>query len=86
MPIVVTKVDSNGRVALPAEYRRQLGLEAGDRVVVELDDCELRIVSQREAIRRVQELVAQYVSPDRSLVDELIAERRAEAARESTRE
>ncbi len=86
MPIVVTKVDSNGRVALPAEYRRQLGLETGDRVVVELDDCEIRIVSQREAIRRVQELVAQYVSPDRSLADELIAERRAEAARESARE
>ena len=82
MPLVVTKVDKNGRVFIPAEYRRELGLKPGDRVVVELCDEELRIVPHAEALRRVQELVARYVSDDRSLVDELIAERRAEAARE----
>jgi hypothetical protein len=34
------------------------------------------------AIRRAQALVRQYVPAERSLVDELIADRRAEAARE----
>ena len=82
MQQVVTKVDKNGRVFIPAEYRRELGLKAGDRVVVQLHSDELRIVPQAEAIRRVQELVARYVPKDRSLADELIAERRAEAARE----
>ena len=47
MPLVVTKVDKNGRVFIPAEYRRELGLKPGDRVVVELCDEELRIVPQR---------------------------------------
>jgi len=38
---------------------------------------------EREAgIKRAQELVAKYVPRDVSLVDELIADRRAEAARE----
>ena len=38
---------------------------------------------EREAgIKRAQELVAKYVPRDVSLVDELMAERRAEAARE----
>ena len=82
VPLTVTKVDSNGRVFIPAEYRRELGLKPGDRVVVQMDQGELRIFSQIEGIRRAQEIVARYVSPDRSLVDELIAERRAEAARE----
>ncbi|MXZ45595.1 MAG: AbrB/MazE/SpoVT family DNA-binding domain-containing protein [Chloroflexi bacterium] len=78
----VTKIDKNGRVFIPAEYRKELGLNPGDRVVVQLDGHELRILSQLEGIRRAQEIVARYIPPDRSLVDELIAERRAEAARE----
>ncbi len=77
-----TKVDRHGRVVIPAEYRRALGLRAGDAVVVQLDDGALRILTRAQAIRRAQEIVAKYVSPGRSLVDELIAERRAEAARE----
>lgn len=78
----VTKIDKNGRVFIPADYRRELGLKPGDRVVVELHEGEVRILSQLEGIRRAREIVARYVSPDRSLADELIAERRAEAARE----
>ena len=38
-----------------------------------------------EAIRRAQALVRPYVGPGRSLSEELIAERRAEAAREEAR-
>ena len=77
-----TKVDRHGRVVIPAEYRRALGLREGDAVVIQLDDGALRILTRAQAIRRAQEIVARYVSPERSLVDELIAERRAEAARE----
>ena len=77
-----TKVDRHGRVVIPAEYRRALGLREGDAVVIQLDDGALRILTHAQAIRRAQEIVAKYVSPERSLVDELIAERRAEAARE----
>lgn len=77
-----TKVDKNGRVYVPAEYRRELGLEPGESVMVQLHEGELRIMSQLEGIRRAREIVARYVPPDRSLADELIAERRAEAARE----
>ena len=82
MQQTATKVDRHGRVVIPAEYRRALGLRAGDAVVVQLDDGALRILTRAQAIRRAQEIVAKYVSPERSLVDELIAERRAEAARE----
>ena len=77
-----TKVDRHGRVVIPAEYRRALGLQEGDAVMIRLDDGALRIVTRPEAIRRAQELVTRRTSGERSLVDELTAERRAEAAGE----
>ncbi len=76
------KVAEGGRVVIPAEYRKQLGLRAGDNVILQLDDGEIRLYTVREAIRRAQEMVRRYVPEGVSLVDELIAERRAEAARE----
>ncbi len=82
MEQTATKVDRHGRIVIPAEYRRALGLREGDPVTVQLDDGELRILTRAQAIRRAQEILAKYVPPGRSLVDELIAERRAEAARE----
>ena len=82
MEQTATKVDRHGRIVIPAEYRRALGLREGDPVMVQLDDGELRVLTRAQAIRRAQEIVAKYVSPGRSLVDELITERRAEAARE----
>ena len=81
MPLTVTKLDRHGRVVIPAEHRRALGLEEGDAVVVSLNEGELRILSRTEAIKRAQDMVRKYTK-GRSLVDELIAERRAEAARE----
>lgn len=77
-----TKVDRHGRVLIPAEYRRAIGLRAGDAVVVQLEDGALRLLPRPEAIRRAQELVARRTAGERSLVAELSAERRAEAARE----
>lgn len=48
-------------------------------------DAAVRLAGddQEAAIRRVQRLVAQHVPADVSLVDELLAERRREAAREA---
>ena len=79
---VWAKVGEGGRVVIPAAYRRALGVEEGDHVQLHLEGDEVRIVSRAGAIARAQELVAKYVPPGVSLVDELIAERRREAARE----
>jgi bifunctional DNA-binding transcriptional regulator/antitoxin component of YhaV-PrlF toxin-antitoxin module len=67
---------------IPAEFRRELGVNTGDEVVMHLEDGELRIVTLERAIRRAQELVRRYVPEGRSLVAELLAERRREAERE----
>ena len=79
---VRTKIDEGGRVVIPAEFRRALGWQPGEVVVLSLEEGEVRVVSIYESIRRVQEWVRSFVPEGRSLSEELIAERRAEAARE----
>ena len=74
------KVAEGGRIVIPAEYRKRLGVQVGDDVILQLDDGEIRLFTMREAIRRAQAMVRRYVPEGVSLVDELIAERRAEAA------
>ncbi len=80
--IVWTKLDSGGRIVIPAPMRKAMKLEPGDDVQVALVENELRIVGRDAAIARAQALVRKYVPGDVSLSDQLIAERRAEAARE----
>lgn len=82
MTAITTRIAEGGRVVIPAEYRRALGLRVGDEVLVELEGGTIRILTIDEAIRRAQEIIGQYVPEEVSLVDELIAQRRAEAARE----
>jgi len=79
---VSTKIADGGRVVIPAEHRRALGLEVGDEVIIRVVDSELRILTRAEAIRRAQSLVRRKVKKGRSLVDELTNERRTEAANE----
>lgn len=74
-------VDAQGRVLIPAEIRNALGWKPGDRLVADIVDGTLTLMTFEESIRRIQALVRQYNPEGRSLVDELIAERREAAAR-----
>jgi AbrB family looped-hinge helix DNA binding protein len=76
------RVNENGRVVIPAEFRKLLGINAGDEVVLRMEDDELRITTLKRRIERAQRLVRKHVKPGTSLVDELIAERREAAKRE----
>src|SRR5271169_3075184 len=74
------RVNENERVVTPAAFRKRLGIQVGDEVVLQIQDDELRITTLKRNIERAQRLVRKHVKPGTSLVDELIAERR-EAAR-----
>ncbi len=82
MTEIRTKLAEGGRIVIPAEYRKALGLHVGDEVILRLEEGEVRLLTPRQAIRRAQAVVRRYVGERRSLVEELIAERRAEAERE----
>jgi AbrB family looped-hinge helix DNA binding protein len=76
------RVNEDGRVLIPASYRRALGIKAGDEVILRMEDGELRITTMKRRLERAQRRVRKYVKPGVSLVDELIAERREAAKRE----
>jgi antitoxin component of MazEF toxin-antitoxin module len=77
-------VRKGGAVALPAAFLEALGVAEGDQVQLALEGDRVRVLSRAAAIRDVQRVVRRYVPEGVSLVDELLAERRAEAARESS--
>ncbi len=82
MGLNTVRLGSNGRLVIPAEYRKALGVGEGDELVVRFEDGELRLSTRKTALRRAQERVRRYVPEGVSLADELIQERREEAAKE----
>lgn len=77
----VTKLTNGNRVIIPAAIRKSLGLRVGDAVTLVLqNNGEVRLLTQAEAVRQAQELVRRHIPLNRSLVEELLAERREEAA------
>jgi AbrB family looped-hinge helix DNA binding protein len=75
------KLGQNGRISLPAAFRRELGLRPGDELIVQLEDGGIRVTSPKLAIERARRILDRYITTDESLADSPIADRRAEAAR-----
>ena len=82
MTEVRARINQNGRIVIPAPFRNALGVSAGDEVVLRIEDNELRITTLKHRLERAQRRIRRYVKPGRSLVDELLAERREAARRE----
>ena len=81
MPAIKSRLGKGGRLVIPAEYRKTLGIKPGDEVILVLEDGEVRLFTLQRAIQRAQALVRRYVHKERSLAEELLRERREEAAR-----
>jgi bifunctional DNA-binding transcriptional regulator/antitoxin component of YhaV-PrlF toxin-antitoxin module len=77
------EVKEAGRVLLPAAIRAALGVDEGQVLQGVVKGGELLLMTRDTAIQRAQALVRTRVAPGISLVDQLIADRRAENERES---
>ncbi|KHD05594.1 hypothetical protein PN36_07050 [Candidatus Thiomargarita nelsonii] len=89
------KINPSGSLTLPKEYLKILGIFAGEKEVrlqskgsqVVMFSAQKTVetapkLSPQEAVKNAQAIVRQYIPAGRSLADELIAERRWEAANE----
>lgn len=70
-----------GRLVIPADVRAALGLAPGDRLHLHLAGQRLVLERQQDAAAELRGL-ASDIAQTRSLVDELLAERRHAAAAE----
>ena len=78
--IIRGKVSGVGRVVLPSEMRKALGIEDGADVVFSRTEYGIQITTLDDAIRQAQETVRRYVPEGVSLVDDLREARRQDAA------
>ena len=75
-------ISANGRMVLPAGLRKQLKVEGGGLLVIRQDEGRLVLESVDDAVRRAQALVRRYAPAAHDVTNELLPERRADAARE----
>ena len=78
---VPVRLGPQGRLVVPVELRRELGLEDGSELAIHSEGRRLILEPRSEVLRRVRGRFA-VVSDDVSLSDELLADRRAESDRE----
>ncbi len=76
----------DGRIVIPANIRSQVNMPKGGAFVVRVEDGVVTLEPLSHAIAAVQAMMKPYAIEGVSIVDELIADRRAEAAREGEEE
>lgn len=81
------KLDSMGRVVIPAEMRAAMLTRPGDTLTARVVDGELRVVSRAWVMERIKQEAERFkaANPGADLADELISDRREEAQLEEER-
>ena len=76
------KLNDEGRLVIPASCRKHLGLQPGQEVLLKMTKEGLLLTTFDQALNQFQDEVAGLVGPGARLADEVIAERRQEAAKD----
>jgi antitoxin PrlF len=79
---VALQVDGSGRLVIPQELREAMLLGESGRVTARVVNGELRLISPEAALREMQARARKLLPAGGSVVDEFIAEKRAEAESE----
>ena len=66
MPSQAVKIIDGGKLIIPAAFRRKLGIEVGDTVIIELDEDGLHVRSLTSAVRLAQTIVGTFRPDDAS--------------------
>jgi AbrB family looped-hinge helix DNA binding protein len=75
-------LDAEGRLSLPASIRQELGLTEGDQFILTVSETgTLQLMSLKQKVHSLRGILTNP-TPERSVVDELIQDRRRSAADE----
>ncbi|CAM3996169.1 AbrB/MazE/SpoVT family DNA-binding domain-containing protein [Paenibacillus alkaliterrae] len=73
------KLGEGGRIVIPSEFRKALGIKVGDELLLHLEKGKMILMTRTQAIEYVQEQLAGYAVDGRILSEELIAERKEQS-------
>ncbi len=80
--MIQTKVSDGGRVVIPIEIRQSMSIKEGDVILWDFQDGVATLTTRRTQLKEAQAMVRKFVPKEVSLVDQMIADRRAENARD----
>jgi AbrB family looped-hinge helix DNA binding protein len=72
------KIGEGGRLIIPARYRKVLNLHTGDELILRLEDGELRMFRQLNALQKIR-LLAKTTSKKKNYTDDFISFRKKDA-------
>jgi AbrB family looped-hinge helix DNA binding protein len=72
------KIGEGGRVIIPAKYRKALNLHTGDELILQLEDGELRLFHQLNALQKLRSL-AKATSKQKNHIDDFIVFRKKDS-------
>ena len=75
-------IGKSGRLVIPAQYRKALGLTEGEGVMISLKNGHIEISPIEESIKRAQKKIRKYLQPETDLVEILFDERKEDVANE----
>ena len=73
------RVASNGRMVLPASVRKAMGLHGDAKVILTVEDDQVRLSPIGHGVSRAQALYREYAKHART-TDDFLEDRKAEAA------
>jgi bifunctional DNA-binding transcriptional regulator/antitoxin component of YhaV-PrlF toxin-antitoxin module len=77
------KVAKGGKISIPSICRKYLNLRDGEEIIFSINDNNDVVISPMHiTLERARKLISKYHNPNKSLVDELINQRRIEAKNE----
>jgi AbrB family looped-hinge helix DNA binding protein len=76
------KIGEGGRIVIPSEYRKELGIDIGDELLLHMENGKMILMTRKRAIAYVQEQMEKYSTGGRVLSEELLADRREDAKHE----
>jgi len=76
-------MNKQGRIVIPAQARKQLGLTGGASLILSIEDDAMRLSTPMANLRRMQRVLAERHGDDTlGWSEEFLREKRAEALRE----
>ena len=83
---VSAELYKGGRITIPVQIRNLFNMHGGDQLTFRVEDNAITVLTEAQLLAEARAALRADVCADHSLVDELIAERRAEAAKENLEE
>ena len=80
---VSAELYKGGRITIPVQIRNLFNMHGGDQLTFRVEDNAITVLTEAQLLAEARVALRADVPADHSLVDELIAERRAEVAKEN---